>query len=756
MSGLAAQPPSAPPERLRVRVEGLVQGVGFRPYVHGLAARHGLAGWVANDAQGVLIEVEGAAARAFLAELPAAKPAPARIDALEVEALPPTGLVGGFEIRPSRREGPLATAIGPDLALCPDCTAELLDPTARRWRYPFTSCARCGPRYTITRALPYDRPQTSMAGFPLCPDCAREYADPADRRFHAEPLACPACGPRLDEPVEAVLARLRAGQIVALKGLGGFHLLCDARDAAAVARLRARKGREAKPLAVMVASLAAARRIALIEPAEAALLEAPDRPIVLLRARPGNGVAAAVSDGLPSLGVMLAYTPLHLLLFHEAAGRPAGTAWLAADPPDLVLVATSANRSGEPILIDDAEARVALAGIADAVVGHDRPIVAPADDPVVKLVAGRPAWLRRARGQVPLPVRLPRRGPPVLAVGARLKATVCLTRGGEAFLSPHIGDLDGPAHLELHGRTIERLRRLLAVEPVLVAHDLHPDLPSSRAARALGLPSLAVQHHHAHLAATLAEHGRDEPALGLALDGVGYGPDGSVWGGELLRVEGARFERLGRLRPLALPGGDAAAREPWRMATAALHALGRGEQARALFPGRPVAALLRLLERRIACPPCSSCGRLLDAAAALLGLIEVQRYEAEAAMRLEALAARPRVLAGGFVLGADGGLDLLPLLGALPGRDPADGAGLVLGTLAEGLAAWVGAAAQRSGLRLVALGGGCLVDAPLVAALEAALAARGLETLRPVAVPPGDGGLALGQAWIALQRIAGG
>lgn len=320
----AARPVVPAPQRLRLRVRGLVQGVGFRPFVHGLARGHGLAGFVSNDDQGVLVEVEGAAARAFLEELPRAVPAPARIDALEVEPLAPRG-EAGFSIRPSRRSGRLATAIGPDLAVCPDCLAELFDPADRRWRYPFTSCARCGPRYTITNRLPYDRPQTSMAGFPFCPACAREYSDPADRRFHAEPLACPVCGPRLDEPVEAILARLRRGQIVALKGLGGFHLLCDARDGAAVARLRARKGREAEPLAVMVASLAAARRIAAFEPAEEALLAGPDRPIVLVRARPEAGIAPAVSDGLPTLGLFLAYTPLHLLLFHEAAGRLAGT-----------------------------------------------------------------------------------------------------------------------------------------------------------------------------------------------------------------------------------------------------------------------------------------------------------------------------------------------------------------------------------------------------------------------------------------------
>ena len=736
-------------------MRGLVQGVGFRPFVFGLATRHGLAGFVGNDGEGVVIEVEGARPDLLLDELPRAKPAPARIDAVLVERLPPRGETA-FTVRASRRAGRLATAIGPDLAVCPDCLAELFDPADRRWRYPFLACAHCGPRYTITRGLPWDRPQTSLAGFPLCPDCAREYHDPADRRFHAEALACPTCGPRLDVPIEEVFAHLRAGRIVALQGLGGFHLLCDARDALAVARLRARKGREAKPLAVMVASLAAARRIAHLGPAEAALLEAPDRPIVLVRARAASGIASAVAGGLPSLGLMLAYTPLHLLLFHEAAGRPAGTDWLERDPPDLVLVATSANRSGEPILIDPALARVALAGIADLVVGHERPIVARADDSVVKLVAGRPTWLRRARGRVPLPIRLPRAVPSILAVSAQLKTTVCLTRGDEAFLSTHVGDLEDGATLAFLEETIARMRNLLEVQPVAVAHDLHPDLPSTRLARGLGLPAIAVQHHHAHIAATLAEHGRIGPVLGLALDGLGFGPDGTVWGGELLLVEGARATRLGHLRQLRQPGGDAAAREPWRMAVAVLHALGRGTEAAARFPDRPVRPLLHLLDRAIASPPSSSCGRLLDAAAALLGLCPVQRYEAEAAMRLEALVRTPRTFEGGFTLHPDGTLDLLPLLGALPGRDPVEGAELVHGTLARGLAAWAAAAARRTGLRTVALGGGCLVNDPLVTALLAELAAAGLEPLRPLAAPPGDGGLSLGQAWVAALSLEGG
>ncbi|MCA8933473.1 MAG: carbamoyltransferase HypF, partial [Rhodospirillaceae bacterium] len=615
-----------PPEavrRCRLRIRGQVQGVGFRPHVYALARSRGLSGWVTNDTEGVLAEVQGHALPDFLSDLVDRAPPLARIDDIRVEDLRveprPVGTVAGeFAILESRRAGAVATEVPPDAAVCPACLEELFDPADRRYRYPFLTCTHCGPRFTITGRLPYDRPQTSMAGFPLCAACAAEYHDPADRRFHAQPIACPECGPHLSMPVDEIAARLAAGEILALKGLGGFHLACDARNGAAVARLRRAKQRDGKPFAVMVAGLASVGAFAEADAGEAALLASIERPVVLLRKSAGAAALAdGIAPGLPWLGVLLPYTPLHYLLFHEAAGRPSGTGWLEV-PQDLVLVMTSANVSGEPLVIDGADAARRLGGIADATVDHDRPIVVRADDGVVRQVAGRPLAVRRARGAVPKPVRLARPVAPVLALGAHFKSTVCLTRGADAFLSQHIGDLDTAEGLRFFEEAVAHLRRLVGSEPVLVAHDLHPDYASTRYAETLGLPTLAVQHHHAHIAAVAAEHGVAGRLLGLALDGVGMGDDGAAWGGELLEVDGPRFRRLGHLDELALPGGDAAATQPWRMAAAALHRLGRTDQiAPRLAQHGPAAELAELLRRDLRCPPTSSAGRLFDAAVGL-------------------------------------------------------------------------------------------------------------------------------------------
>ncbi|NBC33533.1 MAG: carbamoyltransferase HypF [Alphaproteobacteria bacterium] len=744
---------AAPLARRRVRVRGLVQGVGFRPYVYALARAHGLTGWVLNDGDGVLLEVQGFETGRFLTDLERRPPPLARIDAVEATGMPAQAGECNFTIRESEG-GAVSTAISADAAVCPDCLAELFDPADRRYRYPFLNCTHCGPRYTITRRLPYDRPQTAMAGFPLCPDCAREYADPADRRFHAQPVACPACGPRLSLPVEDILAAIRAGRIVGLKGLGGFHLVCDARNAEAVERLRARKHRDAKPFALMVANPESAAALAEIGPEEARLLTGVERPVVLLRRHEGAPpLPEAIAPGLGWLGVMLPYTPLHYLLFHEAAGRPAGTAWLGA-PQDPCLVMTSANPGGEPLVIGNEEARQRLAGIADIIVDHDRDIVIRADDSVTRVIAGAPAPLRRARGTVPKAIRLARTGPPVLAVGDYLKTTICVTRGDEAFLSQHIGDLDNAATIGFFEETVAHLLHVLQVEPIAVAHDPHPDVWSTRFAAGIGLPSIAVQHHHAHIAAVLAEHRVTRPALGLALDGVGLGRDGGIWGGELLRVDGPDFDRLGHLRPLALPGGDIAARQPWRMAASALHALGRGDEIPARLGSHGDAAgIARMLDRGINAPLTSSCGRLFDAACGLLGVVPQARYEAEAPMALESLVRTPRVLADGWRIDEDGRLDLLPLLAALIGRDPADGAELFHGTLAAALVAWTLPALSAHDLDTVALGGGCLCNAVLAEGLIAGFAAQGVTALYPRQAPANDGGLALGQAWVAARAL---
>ncbi|MEZ5840116.1 MAG: carbamoyltransferase HypF [Hyphomicrobiales bacterium] len=719
--------------RIGIRVRGAVQGVGFRPFVYRLALRHDLAGFVANDAEGVLIEAEGTSLAGFLEALAAEAPPLARIDGIATVELTPNG-EAGFVVAPSAG-GRAATMITPDTATCPECLAELFDPDDRRWRYPFINCTNCGPRYTITRRLPYDRAETSMAAFALCPDCGAEYRDPADRRFHAEPNACPACGPHLERPIEWILARLRAGDIIALKGLGGFHLVCDAANETAVATLRRRKDREEKPFAVMVANLASAATLADITPGEADLIAAPARPIVLCRRRPQAPLAPSIAPGLESVGLMLPYTPIHYLLFHEAAGRPPGMAWLARPHP-LALVMTSANPGGEPLVIDDADARRRLAAIADHIVGHDRDIVVRADDSVVRLVDGAPLFIRRARGYVPEPIRLSRELPPVLALGGHLKSTVCAIRGNEAFLSQHIGDMDTAETARFFEETVAHLLSILEIEPVAVAHDLHTDFFSTRHAEAMGLPTVPVQHHHAHISAVAAEYRIDGPLLGLSLDGYGLGSDGGAWGGELILAGDVGFSRLGHLAELPQPGGDRAAREPWRMAAAALHVLGRGDEIARRFPAEPLAgALAAMLEAGGATAPTSSCGRLFDAACGLLGILPKASFEGQAPMMLEAQVETPRVLAGGWRITGDT-LDLRPLLAALLDSEPQAGAELFHGTLAAALADWVEIAAREQGLDAVALTGGCFLNRVLAESLCRDLACRGIRPCCPAGRRP--------------------
>ncbi len=766
--------PSGAPQRLAIHIRGQVQGVGFRPFVYRLARELNLHGWVRNDAAGVMIEAQGPAPRLeqFLTALRQPPPL-ARIDALRATPLPAWGEDGDFIIQASGA-GPALAEVTPDTAVCAECLAELFDSTDRRYRYPFLNCTHCGPRYTITHTLPYDRPNTSMAGFPLCPACAREYHDPADRRFHAQPVACPVCGPRLTlrdacgepltvaDPIAAALEQLRNGTILAIKGLGGFHLACDARAAVAVARLRQRKQREAKPFAVMTANLASLTPWVECGEEEQHLLEAPERPIVLLAKRPGADAAlAGVAPGVDRLGVMLPYTPLHYLLFHEAAGRPDGRDWLARPWP-LLLVMTSANPGGEPLVIDDVEALDRLAGIADGFLTHDRPIIARCDDSVLHWNGNAPAFIRRARGFVPRRIALPTPGPSVLACGGWLKNTLCLTRDAQAYLSPHIGDLDNAAACRALEEMAERLLDTLRIVPERVAHDQHPDFHGSRFAAAFaadrGLPCLPVQHHHAHIAAIAAEHGLSRPVLGLALDGVGLGGDGGSWGGELLWVNGPDYQRLGHFAPLPLPGGDRAAREPWRMAAAVLHVLGRGAEIPRRFPGPLAEPVRRLLERgdEMHCPLTSSAGRVFDAVAALLGVRLTSDYEGQAAMELEALAAScgpVDPLPDDYFIATSDRLDLLPLLGWLADHvtEPARGAARFHATLALALADWATQAARREEVSDIALGGGCFLNRLLSGRLRIHLERNGLIVHEARQAPPNDGGLSLGQAWVAMQ-----
>jgi hydrogenase maturation protein HypF len=757
-----------------VRVHGTVQGVGFRPFVYRLAGELALTGWVLNDAGGVALEIQGdpAAAQAFLARLQTDAPPLARVERVEPAPQAPSAQETGFTIRTSAAGERSMTAITADAATCDACLAELFDPRDRRYRYAFTNCTHCGPRYTITRSVPYDRATTSMAPFAQCLKCLREYESPDDRRFHAEPNACPACGPRLaltdasgisldGDPVEQALALLRAGRIVAIKGLGGFHLACDARNAAAVATLRARKQREEKPFAIMVSGLAAAREWTEIDSSDAALLQSPERPVVLMRKQAyADSALAGVAPRLAWLGVMLPYTPLQHLLFHEAAGRPAGLAWREVAQP-LALIMTSANPGGEPLVTGNDEAYARLAGIADAVLSHDREIVARCDDSVVRRTAhGAPQFIRRARGHTPRPIRLAAAGPSVLAFGAYLKNTVCVTRDDEAFLSPHVGDLDNAATCRALVEAVEHLCRVLDVRPEAVVHDLHPDFYSSRYAveyaERAGIPRHAVQHHHAHVAAVAAEHRHTGPLLGLALDGVGLGDDGEAWGGELLFVDGARCTRIGSMARLALPGSDRAAREPWRMAAAALHRLGRGAEIGTRFTDQPAAhAVHAMLERRLNTPATSSAGRWFDAAAGLLGVRDLSAFEGQAAMLLEGLAEAHGAVAPepALVACSESVLDPSPLLAALIDTPPSLAAARFHATLAHALAEWAADAARARGIDAVALGGGCFLNAVLASGVAARLAARGLHVLEAALAPPNDGGIALGQAWIARHLV---
>lgn len=735
--------------RLRIRVRGRVQGVGFRPFVYAQARRLGLAGFVLNDCDGVLIEAQGEGADALPKVLREHAPPLSRIDSISVDTIESIDGESGFVVATSAQGGLLHTEIGPDVGVCPDCLRELFDRSDRRYRYPFITCTHCGPRFTICARLPYDRPQTSLAAFPLCPACEREYSDPGDRRFHAESTACAVCGPRLAVDPREILRRLEAGAIVAIKGIGGYHLACDARNAAAVTRLRQRKQREAKPLAVMVCNLASASRLADIDAVEAALLTSRERPIVVLRTLADNGIAPPVSQELTTLGVMLPYTPIHWLLCHAAAGEPDDLSWLD-QPQPLALVMTSANPHGEPLVHLDADARERLADIADLIVDHDRPILVRCDDSVMRVVDKRPTFIRRARGFVPEPIDLGRDGPCVLGLGGFLKNTICLTRGREAFVSQHIGDLDNPEGRRFLGETVAHLQRILDVRPETVACDQHPDFPSSEFARQLGLPLTAVQHHHAHVAAVVAEYGVNGPVLGVALDGYGYGESGAAWGGELLRVDGARFQRLGHLFPIAQPGGDRCARETWRCAAAALHALGRGNEIAVRFAREPLAAIVaQLLDRGMA-PTTSSAGRWFDAACGLLGLHWRSSYEGQAPMALEAQFAAPEVVEQGWTIN-DGVLDLRALIGALaePGMDLRTGSNRFHWTLIAALSGWIVQAASATGLQRVALSGGCLLNRVLAEGLSAALRERGLMPLLPRLLPPNDGAISLGQVYVA-------
>jgi hydrogenase maturation protein HypF len=742
--------------RTAVLVTGVVQGVGFRPFVYSLATGLGLTGLVGNDTDGVFAEVEGppAAVAEFLRRLEAEAPPLARIEQVTTRAISPARSEKSFVIAASTSGGPRRTLVSADTATCADCLREMTDPADRRYRYPFINCTNCGPRFTIVRDVPYDRPRTTMAPFAMCAACAAEYHDPADRRFHAQPTCCPACGPRLTldgeekDPIEAAAALLRNGQILAIKGLGGYHLAADAGCEAAVAGLRSRKHREDKPFAVMTADLATAKELAEVDAAAAALITSPARPIVLLPRKPAAGIAPAAAPGNRQLGIMLPYTPLHHLLI-KATGRP--------------IVLTSGNVSDEPIVYRDEEALERLGGIADAFLTHDRAIHVRTDDSVARTFRGRPMIQRRSRGYVPEPLTMKstfRR--PVLACGAELKNTFCLAQGQHAFVSHHVGDLENAETLASFTAGIEHFRRLFDIEPQVIAHDLHPEYLSTKYALDLAeadpsLDLVGVQHHHAHIAACLADNGERGPVIGVAFDGTGYGPDGTIWGGEFLVADLKASERGGHLAPVPMPGGAAAIRQPWRMAAAYL-----GDDATAVARRHPDhwRAILAMAANGVNSPLTSSAGRLFDAAAALLGVRDTINYEGQAAIELEQLAdpAEEEAYPAGLEYGTGPfqarGSDLLHAVAAdRTGGVPAP---VIAARFHHGVAALIEAGClalrDQHGLDAVALSGGVFQNTFLLDATVTRLEARGFRVLLHARVPCNDGGISLGQAVIAAAR----
>lgn len=759
--------------RLRISVSGIVQGVGFRPFIYRIAHREALTGFVLNNPQGVEIEVEGElrSLSAFLKAIVDEKPVQARVDTMTANFVD-TRDDTGFVIEKSSASAERTTLISPDIATCEDCLRELRDPGDRRHRYPFTNCTNCGPRYTIIRSVPYDRKNTTMSVFPLCPECGREYTDPLDRRFHAEPNACPVCGPELvlkdstgapvdcDDPISAAIGHLTEGGIVAVKGLGGFHLAADATDDEAVRRLRERKRREEKPLAIMSASVETVRTYAEVSPVEEKVLTGPQRPIVLLKKKALGVIAETVAPGNKYVGVMLPYTPVHHMLLGKGL---------------IALVMTSGNISEEPIAIDLGDAVRRLGGIADYYLDHNREILCRCDDSVVRVIDGDMLFSRRSRGFVPLPVDLDEGGEVILACGAHFKNAIAVTRKNQVFPSQHVGDLENLEAYEFFKSTVAHLKDIVQVEPAVVAHDLHPDYLSTQFALGLDGPSrIAVQHHHAHIASCLGEAGLEGPVIGFSLDGTGYGPDGTVWGGEMLIATRADFTRAGHIEKVRMPGGERAVGEPWRMALShVVNALDKGEiAAGVLEPGdEGLAALLgrpaeevhlvrQALDKGINCPVTSSCGRLFDAVSALCGVRRSITFEGQAAIELEMIldesegGAYPATVSRGRPMI----IEAAPVVAAIV-RDlkRGTGPGRVSARFHNWLIHSLHNAAVRlrdeEGLQTVALSGGCFQNAYLMKNLKTILSESGFNVIVNRLVPANDGGISFGQVVVARARL---
>ncbi len=765
MAELAAQPKLKEfmsIERRKISVSGIVQGVGFRPFVYRLARERSLTGFVANTSDGVAIEAQGQVAQLddFLVALQGEAPPLAQVGGIVSSPIPPVH-EGGFALLHSTASGPVSTLISPDVAVCDACLSEFFSPADRRFRYPFINCTNCGPRYTIVERIPYDRPHTTMRGFAMCASCQGEYDDPGNRRFHAQPNCCPDCGPQLaliaadgrlaaqrEESLREALLRLAAGEIVAIKGVGGFHLAVDAANAQAVSRLRQRKGREAKPLAVMVADLSAARKICRLNGMEEQALTSQERPIVLAEKKEGHGLAEEVAPGCDQFGLMLPYAPLHYLLVQGGARA---------------LVMTSGNRSEEPICIENDEAMQRLGGVADWFLIHDRGIHLLCDDSVVAFQAGMIRQIRRSRGFAPKPILLAESGDMVLGVGAELKNTVCLLKGKHAFLSQHIGDLKNLEAYRVFQQSLDQLGALFEISPALIVHDLHSQYLSSRWAREQNIPILAVQHHHAHLAACLAENHQEGPAIGIILDGTGYGADRTIWGGEVLLGDARGYQRFGALESLPLPGGDAAVQAPWRTAVSYLHAAcGDNLPDLPFMAGQECGVILDMVRKGVNSPLTSSCGRLFDAVAAMSGGRQTIHYEAQAAIELMQLA------------GGELGEEVFPcevyeedamlkisvrsLIRAVAQAAQSGMAQSQISRRFHGglVAAFVRVAEEarrRENITTVALSGGVFQNRLLLEGMVSSLGRNGFQVLVHRELPCNDGCISLGQAMIGREML---
>jgi hydrogenase maturation protein HypF len=725
-------------QRIQVRLRGIVQGVGFRPFVYNLAQRLNLTGYVLNDSSGLIAEVEGEspAIDSFLEALETEHPPLAWIQDREVTSLPLNG-DREFRIRPSVAETGRFALIAPDIATCAECLADCTDPENRRYGYPFTNCTDCGPRYTIIRDIPYDRPHTTMAAFAMCAECRAEYDDPSNRRFHAQPNACPKCGPAISGKIAEAQRRLADGEILAIKGLGGFHLACDARNASAVDRLRARKRRSDRPFAMMVRSLEVVRELCLVDDAAALALTGPRHPIVILTRREGAELPERIAPGNPTLGVMLPYTPLHHLLFRGAAFG--------------ALVMTSGNLSEEPIVVDNQDARERLGGVADWFLMHNRDIYMRADDSVVRMFEGEQRVMRRSRGYAPQTLNVGRELPELLACGGELKNVFCLTKGSHAILSQHIGDLENYETLVFFEETLANLKKLFRVTPRAVAYDLHPGYLSTKYALGLaGLEKIGVQHHHAHIASCMAEHGLTGEVIGVAMDGTGYGLDGAIWGGEFLLAGYADFTRRAHLRYVPLAGGDTAVREPWR---SALGYAGAEDRLRGV-PEQRLRAVQRMIETGTNTVMTSSCGRLFDAVAALIGLRTEVNFEGQAAIELEAIVDASCEERYQFEIDGED-LDFRPMMERIVKETapPSVVAARFHNTLAGAIHQMCLRMRRESGLNRVCLSGGTFQNMRLLGLTARALRASGFEIFLHRTVPPNDGGIALGQAMIAAERL---